>query len=184
MVQQGISEKVALVVNFLAAFFTGFILAYARNWRLALALSSIIPCIGIAGGVMNKFVSKYMQQVYFSWCRPKWVLTVCRLSLKHVAEGGSLAEEVISTVRTAQAFGTQKILSGLYSGHIMKAHDVDHKAAIAHGVGLSVFFFVIYSAYGLAFSFGTTLILQGHGEYKLLYRPFCNTDFITFSELW
>lgn len=61
LVQQGISEKVALVVNFLSAFFTGFILAYARNWRLALAMSSIIPCIGIAGGLMNKFVSKYMQ---------------------------------------------------------------------------------------------------------------------------
>jgi ATP-binding cassette subfamily B (MDR/TAP) protein 1 len=55
------SEKVALVVNFLAAFVTGFVLAYIRNWRLALALSSIIPCIGITGGIMNKFVSKYMQ---------------------------------------------------------------------------------------------------------------------------
>ena len=61
LVQQGISEKVALVVMFLSAFFTGFILAYARNWRLALALSSIIPCIAIMGGVMNRFISRYMQ---------------------------------------------------------------------------------------------------------------------------
>lgn len=61
LVQQGISEKVALVVNFLAAFVTGFVLAYIRSWRLALALSSILPCIGITGGVMNKFISTYMQ---------------------------------------------------------------------------------------------------------------------------
>jgi ATP-binding cassette subfamily B (MDR/TAP) protein 1 len=63
LVQQGMSEKVALVVNFIAAFFTGFILAYARNWRLALALSSIIPVIGITGAVMNRFISRYMQYV-------------------------------------------------------------------------------------------------------------------------
>lgn len=36
LVQQGMSEKVALVVSFLSAFATGFILAYIRNWRLAL----------------------------------------------------------------------------------------------------------------------------------------------------
>jgi ATP-binding cassette, subfamily B (MDR/TAP), member 1 len=132
LVQQGISEKVALVVNFLSAFFTGFILAYIRSWRLALALSSILPCIGITGALMNKFVSRYKQ-----------------LSLKHVAEGGSLAEEVISTVRTAQAFGTQHQLAELYDSHIMASEAVDYKAAIFHGAGLAVFFFVIYSAYGL-----------------------------------
>ncbi|KAI5993496.1 ABC transporter type 1, transmembrane domain-containing protein, partial [Pisolithus albus] len=35
LVQQGISEKVALVINFLSAFFAGFILAYTQCWRLA-----------------------------------------------------------------------------------------------------------------------------------------------------
>jgi ATP-binding cassette subfamily B (MDR/TAP) protein 1 len=72
-----------------------------------------------------------------------------RLSLKHVADGGSLAEEVISTVRTAQAFGTQATLSTLYDTHIDESRKVDLKAAIWHGGGLAVFFFVIYSAYAL-----------------------------------
>lgn len=61
LVQQGISEKVALVINFLGAFFCGFILAYIRSWRLALALSAMLPCIGITGAIMNQFISKYMQ---------------------------------------------------------------------------------------------------------------------------
>jgi len=102
------------------------------------------------------------------------------LSLKHVATAGSLAEEVISTVRTAQAFGSQKKLSGLYDTEIAQSLAVDLKAAVWHGGGLATFFFVIYSAYALgkqsiilstrqtltlssAFSFGTTLINQGHG---------------------
>ena len=86
-----------------------------------------------------------------------------RQSLKHIADGGTIAEEVISTVRTAQAFGTQKILGKLYDDRVVEAKIVDVKAAVVHGVGLSVFFFVIYSAYALAFSFGTTLIIHGHG---------------------
>ncbi|KAG6907876.1 hypothetical protein DXG01_007040 [Tephrocybe rancida] len=133
LVQQGISEKVALVVNFGSAFLTGFILAFIRNWRLAFALASMLPCMGITGGLMNKAISKYMQ-----------------LSLKHVAEGGSLAEEVISTVRTAQAFGTQTILADIYDGHINESRKVDLKAAVWHGGGLAVFFFVIYASYALS----------------------------------
>lgn len=105
-----------------------------------------------------------------------------RLSLKHVAEGGNLAEEVISTVRTAHAFGAQAVLATLYDGFINKSLRVDMKAAVWHGSGLGVFFFVIYSSYALgsfvcfphissannlfvAFYFGTTLINQGHGEF-------------------
>lgn len=61
LVQQGMSEKVALAISYISAFFTGFVLAYIQSWRLALAMSSILPCIAITGAVMNKFVSKYMQ---------------------------------------------------------------------------------------------------------------------------
>jgi ATP-binding cassette subfamily B (MDR/TAP) protein 1 len=38
---------------FLGSFFAGFIIAIVRNWRLALVISTIIPCIGIAGGAMS-----------------------------------------------------------------------------------------------------------------------------------
>jgi ATP-binding cassette subfamily B (MDR/TAP) protein 1 len=64
LIHRGISEKVAVTVSFLSAFFAGFILAYARNWRLALAMSSILPCIIITVGLMSKFIAKYMQYVY------------------------------------------------------------------------------------------------------------------------
>ncbi|KAF8833816.1 hypothetical protein BDN67DRAFT_985772, partial [Paxillus ammoniavirescens] len=154
LVQQGMSEKVALAINFIGAFVTGFVLAYVRCWRLALAMSSILPGMGIAGTIINKFASGYMQ-----------------LALKHVADGGTLAEEVISTVRTAHAFGTQKTLSGLYDAHVTAARVVDAKGALVNGGGLGFFFFVMYAAYALAFQFGTTLINEGHGpEMQALAR--------------
>jgi ATP-binding cassette subfamily B (MDR/TAP) protein 1 len=109
-----------------------------------------------------------------------------RLSLKQVGEGGSLAEEVFGTVRTTQAFGSQKILSGLYDAHMEQSFKYQLRSAIFNGGGLAVFYFVLYACYALsqsrnfimishlmillipAFSFGTTLINRGQGERMII----------------
>lgn len=153
--QQGISEKIPLTASFLAAFFTGFILAFIRQWKLALAMSSIIPMISITFGLMNKFISKYMQE-----------------SLKCIGEGGSLAEEVISTIRTSHAFGSQNVLHSLYNIYVLRAKVVDLKSAVWQGSALGVMFFAIYSSYALAFQFGTTLINAGEGMDFLYFLCF------------
>ena len=161
----------------MSAFITGFVLAYVRSWRLALPLTSIIPVIAIAGMVMNHYVTKYMEWVDFSrlysslpttdiTTPPPRFSSSHRQSLKHVADGGNVAEEVISTVRTAHAFGTQNILSRLYEGHAALAFQAEIKTAISVALPLSVFFFAAYASYALAFHYGTTLILQGHGGSK------------------
>jgi len=138
-----------VAASFLSAFVVGFVLAYIRQWKLALAMSSIIPMIGITGGLMNKFISKYMQE-----------------SLKNIAEGGSIAEEVISTIRTSHAFGSQKTLHTLYNTRVQNAKTVDIKGAIWQGGALGVMFFAIYASYALAFQFGTTLINSGEGAFS------------------
>jgi ATP-binding cassette subfamily B (MDR/TAP) protein 1 len=74
------------------------------------------------------------------------------LSLKHIAEGGSLAEEVISTVRTAHAFGTQKTLGALYNRHVNESLKMDLRAATVQGGSFAVFFFIIYASYSLGTS--------------------------------
>ena len=143
------SEKVALAVSYTAAFITGFIIAYSRCWRLALALSSIIPCMAVSGGVLNKLLAKSAQFVFFPSLLSSPPHPPRRLSRKHVADGGTLAEEVISSVRTAHAFGTQKILSSLYDVHIQQARVVEAKTTIFHGAALGLFLFFIYAAYAL-----------------------------------
>ncbi|KAI6014671.1 ste6-like protein [Pisolithus marmoratus] len=148
LVQQGISEKVAVVVNCLSAFFTGFILAYCQSWRLALAITSIVPCIGVTSAIIQRFLAKHTQEK--------------GMALQCVAESGTIAEEVISTVRTAQAFGSQRVLGSLFNKKIDSIRPLNKKSAILHGCGMGVLFFIMYSAYALAFNFGTTLINGGH----------------------
>lgn len=72
-----------------------------------------------------------------------------RMSLDHVADGGNLAEEVISSVRTAQAFGTQRILSGLFDTHVQKSYAAELKSSICEGGGLAFIYFAIYASYAL-----------------------------------
>ena len=134
LIQSGIGDKVANSVMFITTFIVGFILAYSKQARLAGVMTIVIPCIGITGAIMSSFTTKWQQQ-----------------SLTYIADGGSLAEEVLSTIRTAKAFGSQSVLSYLYDNHLNKVKKNGVKVAIAMGLGLMIFFFVIYSSYGLAF---------------------------------
>ena len=152
LVQQGISENIALAASFISAFFAAFIIAYVRCWCLALEMTSIqtiLPCFSITGALMNSFIPKYLQCVWFHRSDDIYSLKYFRLSLKEIAEGGSLAEEVISTIRTAQAFGTQPILEGLYNKYVSRALTVDLKAAHWQGLSFTIVFFIMYSAYAL-----------------------------------
>ncbi|KAF9444209.1 P-loop containing nucleoside triphosphate hydrolase protein [Macrolepiota fuliginosa MF-IS2] len=144
LVQEGISEKVAMAAQFTGSFIAGFVLAYTQSWRLALAMTSILPCIAITGALMGKFMTRYTQ-----------------MSTDGVASAGTITEEAISTIRTAKAFGIQSHLGALFDDKVTKAGYSDMKLAITQGLALASFFFVNYAAYGLAFSFGTTLINRG-----------------------
>ncbi|KIK12116.1 hypothetical protein PISMIDRAFT_18962 [Pisolithus microcarpus 441] len=85
-----------------------------------------------------------------------------RAALQYVAESGTVVEEVVSTVLTAQAFGSQEALGSLFDEKIHSMQTLNRKSSIWHGCGLGVLFFFLYSAYALAFDFGTTLINGGH----------------------
>lgn len=161
LIQQGISEKVALTVSYLSSFVAGYVVAYVRSWRLALAMTSILPCTIIATSLFGKFIAKYAMT-----------------SLQYGAESGSLAEEVISTVRTAQAFGIQSVLSNLYDGHVQKSRVVEIQTAMWSGAYLSFWTFLMYAAYALAFNFGTTLINHGEGRPAVVPAHLPSADII------
>ena len=114
LIQDGISDKLPLNVAFISTFITGFIIAYVRNWKLALVMTCILPCIVGSAIVMNKFVSSYQQ-----------------VELEHVAKAASIAEEGISTVRTVKAFGMNAHLAKLYESRNATAFTASRRRAVA-----------------------------------------------------
>ncbi|KAJ7020066.1 P-loop containing nucleoside triphosphate hydrolase protein [Mycena alexandri] len=121
LVQQGISEKVALSLFFVSGFISGFVIAFARSWRLAIVLMTMLPFMSLVGALLGKLMARFTE-----------------------------SEEAISSIRTTQAFGTQEKLAALYEDFIGKARTVDVKAATAQGLGIGIFYFAIFASYGLA----------------------------------
>ncbi|KAG8925777.1 GTPase-activating protein [Tulasnella sp. 417] len=103
------------------------------------------------------------------------------LSLTQTAAAGTLAEEVLSTIRTVHAFGSQKTLSSLYDGHVIRAYALEARMAIYRGLAVGVMTFIVYAAYSLAFWFGTTLLIQGRADAGIIINVFLSIVIGAFS---
>jgi len=80
--------------------------------------------------------------------------TMARLAKRVVAEysaAATIAEEVLSSIRTAQAFGTEERLAKQYDESLAVAQKVGYKKAIAMAMMFAGIFTLVYLAYGLAF---------------------------------
>lgn len=164
LVQTSIGEKIPIATSFVATFVTGYVLAFARQARLAGAMTSILPVIMITGAIMGVATTKYTTG-----------------SLKYVSKGGTLAEEIISSIRTVHAFGTQRVLGAKFDGFIGQSRAMGIKGSLIEGMGLSIMFFAIYSAYALAFFYGGILIAQGKADGGMVINVFMSILIGSFS---
>ena len=53
-VQDGMGEKVGMMLRFVFAGLTAFIYPFIANWLLSLVLLSLVPILAIMGGIMGK----------------------------------------------------------------------------------------------------------------------------------
>jgi ATP-binding cassette subfamily B (MDR/TAP) protein 1 len=74
-----------------------------------------------------------------------------QLVVSEFAKASTVAEEIISSVRTAQAFGTQEKLANLYDENLISAQKMGYKQQLTAAVMLSTMFFSVYAFYGLGF---------------------------------
>lgn len=144
LVQDGISEKVGLTLNALATFVTAFVIGFIKSWKLTLILSSTVFAIATIMGGGSNFIIKYSKQ-----------------SLESYALGGTIAEEVISSIRNATAFGTQDKLARQYDEHLKNAEKYGYKVKFALAIMVGGLFMVIYLNYGLAFWMGSRFLVDG-----------------------
>ncbi|KAF7901786.1 uncharacterized protein EAF01_007085 [Botrytis porri] len=144
LVQDGISEKVGLTINALATFFTAFVIGFIKSWKLTLILTSTVAAITLIMGGGSRWIVKYSKQ-----------------SLGSYATGGSIAEEVISSIRNATAFGTQDKLARQYDKHLAEAEKYGYKTKFSLAIMVGGMFLVIYLNYGLAFWMGSRFLVKG-----------------------
>ncbi|KAJ1557969.1 ATP-binding cassette, sub-B (MDR TAP), member 4, partial [Nowakowskiella sp. JEL0078] len=144
LIQDGISEKAGLTVQSITGFIAGMVVAFVKGWRLALVLLAALPVLGIVGSLMIFVVTKYVKKGQDSY-----------------ADAGAIAEQVVSGIRTVYAFSLQTRFQEKYQIELEKAYKSDLKKGQAIGTGFGVFMFTIFSTYGLAFYYGSRLVLWG-----------------------
>lgn len=144
LIQDGISEKVPLSLQALATFFSAFIIAYVRFWKLALILSSTIVAIAVTMGSAGVFLMKWN-----------------KVTLEEYGKGGSLAEEVLSSTRNATAFNAQDKLAKQYDEFLARAEKSGFKVKGSTGLLIGVLFCMIYMNYALSFWMGSRFLVSG-----------------------
>src|SRR2546421_8589209 len=59
LLQEGISEKVGLIIQNVSTFLVGFIIAFVKGWKLALVLCCVFPLIAASGGLMAMSIAAF-----------------------------------------------------------------------------------------------------------------------------
>lgn len=144
LIQDGVTQKVGLTLTAVATFVTAFIVAYAKYARLAGICTSTIVALILLMGIGSTFIVKYSQQ-----------------SLESYAAGDTIAEEVISSIRVATAFGTQERLATQYDKHLHIAEKAGLRLQICMAVIMGPMFGIMFWNYGLGFWMGSRYLVKG-----------------------
>lgn len=143
-IQSGIAERLAFVAQGLALFFSAFIVALATQWKLALITMSVIPVIFGVTGV----------------CIAIDAVQEARI-VKIYSRAAVLAEEVLSSIRTVNAFHAKEKMLRKYDVFLQQAHKEGKKKSPNYGVLFSTEYFCVYSAIALSFWQGYRMYQSG-----------------------
>lgn len=133
-----------MTLTAVATFITAFVIAFVKYWKLALILTSTIVAIVVCMGGGSTFIVRYNKQ-----------------SLEAYALGGTVAEEVVSSIRNATAFSTQDKLARQYDTHLTEAEKWGLKVKIALAFMIGGMMCIVYLNYGLSFWQGSRFLVAG-----------------------
>ncbi|KAM4026720.1 ATP-dependent translocase ABCB1 isoform 1-T1 [Anomaloglossus baeobatrachus] len=141
-INEGIGDKIAMLLQSLTTFLTGFIIGFVKGWKLTLVILAISPVMGLSAAIWAKILSAFTNK-----------------ELTAYAKAGAVAEEVLSAIRTVIAFGGQDKEIKRYEKNLEEAKKIGIRKAITANVSIGFAFLMIYASYALAFWYGTTLII-------------------------
>uniref|UniRef100_A0A8C4VBV9 Phosphatidylcholine translocator ABCB4 n=1 Tax=Falco tinnunculus TaxID=100819 RepID=A0A8C4VBV9_FALTI len=141
-INEGIGDKIGLLVQAITTFVTGFIVGLIRGWKLTLVILAVSPVLGLSAAIWAKVLSAFTDKEQAAY-----------------AKAGAVAEEVLAAVRTVIAFGGQAKEIKRYHKNLEDAKRIGIKKAITANISIGAAFLLIYASYALAFWYGTTLVL-------------------------
>ncbi|OAA35161.1 multidrug resistance protein 1 [Metarhizium rileyi] len=144
LVNNGISEKLGLIVQALSMFVSAFVVAFAVQWKLTLITLAIVPLNAIVTLACIYVDALYEYKMFDIY-----------------AESGSLAEEAFATIRTAHAFWAFPRLTLRFNHILERARQIGNKKSLVYAILFPVEFFSVIAGYALAFWQGMRMYASG-----------------------
>ncbi|KAH7309773.1 P-loop containing nucleoside triphosphate hydrolase protein [Stachybotrys elegans] len=142
-VRSGLAEKFGLSLKSVSTVVAAFAVALHSQWKLALVTATIIPAAVLAVGATSVFDEKQEQ------------------TLNEIkADAATLADDMMSSVRTVRALGAEERLGIKYKAMLQQAVTVGLRRAPIQGVQAGVYMFLLYGGYALAFWYGIRLYIN------------------------
>uniref|UniRef100_A0A8C2I5F2 Bile salt export pump n=1 Tax=Cyprinus carpio TaxID=7962 RepID=A0A8C2I5F2_CYPCA len=139
MINDAIADQVGIFIQRFTTFVCGFLMGFARGWKLTLVIISVSPLIGVGAGLMALLTG---------------------LELQAYAKAGAVADEVLSSVRTVAAFGGEKKEVQRYDRNLISAQRWGIRKGLIMGFFTGYLWFIIFLCYALAFWYGSSLVVD------------------------
>lgn len=153
-IQNAMSEKVGMFSSSIFNTILLTVMSFYLGWKLTLALMAFIPVLGVLtafdASVQSSMTTKE-QDAY--------------------ADAGSIAEEVLTNIRTVHAFNGQSKEIKRYDEKILHAMKVAFKRHFLCGLGNGLTWFVSLANFAYAFWYGSVLTVNSRETGDGLYGP-------------
>ncbi|XP_053327619.1 bile salt export pump-like [Spea bombifrons] len=142
-INHAIADQVAIFIERISTFVFGFLIGFIGNWKLTLVIVAVSPLIGLGAGLMALAVGKLTGR-----------------ELQAYAKAGSVADEVLSSIRTVAAFGGEKKETERYDNNLVEAQTWGIRKGTIIGFFQGYMWFIIFLCYALAFWYGSKLVTE------------------------
>uniref|UniRef100_A0A7M5VBZ8 Uncharacterized protein n=1 Tax=Clytia hemisphaerica TaxID=252671 RepID=A0A7M5VBZ8_9CNID len=144
-VQNGIGDKIGSLQHAIAMLVGGIIIGFIYGWKLTLVIIAMSPLLFIGAFATGKVIGMITSQEQTSY-----------------AKAGSIAEEVLSSIRTVVAFGSERKEIDRYRVNLKDAEKAGIRKGLSTGFAFALFNSTLFGCMALGFWYGGTLI--GDGE--------------------
>uniref|UniRef100_M0R4J2 Bile salt export pump n=1 Tax=Rattus norvegicus TaxID=10116 RepID=M0R4J2_RAT len=142
-INDAIADQLAHFLQRMSTAMCGLLLGFYRGWKLTLVILAVSPLIGIGAAVIGLSIAKFTE-----------------LELKAYAKAGSIADEVLSSIRTVAAFGGENKEVERYEKNLVFAQRWGIWKGMVMGFFTGYMWCLIFFCYALAFWYGSTLVLD------------------------
>ncbi|PTB81606.1 P-loop containing nucleoside triphosphate hydrolase protein [Trichoderma longibrachiatum ATCC 18648] len=145
--QLGISEKLGVFFEYNATIVAAIIIAFTRNWALTLVTSSAILFIGLTVSLLLPLIVKGHGRITDA-----------------EAKSSAVASETFASIRMIAACGAEGRMVRKYGISVDEAKKHAQRTSPFISLQFGLIFFSVFSAFALAFWYGTKSMADNRGE--------------------